>query len=117
MGCSITQDSAFIVVTPTYDKCLKDDSSGNFIRFNSQTGDYLLTVCGTPGSSFSGTGTVRLSGSLLMLTDIQADRRVTISYLTNQLTGNATINIAVAPGVFNTIRIIQTRTVAFCACT
>jgi hypothetical protein len=115
-GCSVTQDSAFIVVTPTYDKCLKDDSSGNFIRFNSQTGDYLLTVCGAGGFSFSGTGTVRLSGSVLTITDTQVDRRVTISYLTNQLTGNATINIAVAPGVFNTIRIVQRNINATCAC-
>ena len=116
MGCSVTQDSAFIVVIPTYDKCLKDDSSGNFIRFNSQTGDYLLTVCGAGGFSLSGTGTVRISGSVLMLTDTQTDRRVTISYLTNQLTGNATINIAVAPGVFNTIRIVQRNTNATCGC-
>jgi hypothetical protein len=116
MGCSITQDSAFIVVMPTYDKCLKDDSSGNFIRFNSQTGDYLLTVCGAYGFSFSGTGTVRLSGSVLTLTDTQTDRRVTISYLTNQFTGNATINIAVAPGVFNTIRIVQRNINATCGC-
>jgi hypothetical protein len=116
MGCSVTQDSAFIVVLPTYDKCLKDDSSGNFIRFNSQTGDYLLTVCGAGGFSFSGTGTVRISGSVLMLTDTQTDRRVTISYLTNQLTGNATINIAAAPGVFNTIRIVQRNINATCGC-
>jgi ligand-binding sensor domain-containing protein len=116
MGCSVAQDSAFLVVTPTYDKCLKDDSSGNFIRFNSRAGDYLLTVCGAGGFSFSGTGTIRVSGSVLMVTDTQVDRRVTISYLTNQLTGNATINIAVAPGVFNTLRITQRNINAACAC-
>jgi hypothetical protein len=75
-----------------------------------------LTVCGAGGFSFSGTGTVRISGSVLMLTDTQTDRRVTISYLTNQLTGNATINIAVAPGVFNTIRIVQRNINATCGC-
>jgi len=100
-----------------FDKCLKDDSSGNFIQFNSQTGDYLLTVCGANGFTFYGRGTVSLVGSVLMISDQRADRRVTISYLTNQLTGNATINIEVATGVFNTIRINQTRISVVCACT
>jgi hypothetical protein len=99
-----------------FDKCLKDDNSGNFIQFNSQTGDYLLTVCGSSGFTFSGKGTVKVSGSVVMITDSRTDRRVTISYLTNQLTGNATISIAIAPGVFKTIRISQTRTSVVCAC-
>ena len=100
-----------------FDKCLKDDSSGNFVQFNSQTGDYLLTVCGANGFTFSGKGKVSLVGSVLMISDQRADRRVTISYLTNQLTGNATISIEVATGVFNTIRVSQTRTSVVCACT
>jgi hypothetical protein len=104
-------------VLSAFDKCLKDDSSGNFVQFNSQTGDYLLTVCGANGFTFSGKGTVSLVGSVLMISDRRADRRVTISYLTNQLTGSATISIEVATGVFNTIHINQTRTSVICACT
>lgn len=43
----------------SFDICLQDDSNGNLLRFNSQTGDYQFFDC-RKGLTFTGRGTVRV---------------------------------------------------------
>src|SRR5262249_4268477 len=57
-----------------FDVCLQDDSTrGNVLLINSATGDYRF-CCG--GTTFTGKGTVKKSGSTISLTSSTADRRV-----------------------------------------
>ncbi|MGH9762963.1 MAG: hypothetical protein ACREAC_19235, partial [Blastocatellia bacterium] len=84
--------------------CLEDDSSGNLLQFDSTTGAYQFTRC-NDGFVLTGKGTVRLVNSVLALTDSKPDRRISASFLTNQLTGHATITIVLSGGTYQTISI------------
>jgi len=66
--------AAYATQEVTYDVCLQDDSNGNLLQFNSQTGAYLFTNCG--GVAMGGTGTLTRRGSLITLQHNAADRRV-----------------------------------------
>ena len=95
--------------------CLRDDSSGNYFRFNSMTGQYLLTMCST-GFTLSGTATVTNKSGILTLTDSKSDRKVSAGYNTGQKTGTATITLILGSGLSQTIRITQTNPNAVCNC-
>jgi DNA-binding beta-propeller fold protein YncE len=57
------------VLNQNFDVCLQDDHSGDLLRFNSSTGDYLFVRCGDEGFTLSGRGSVRRVGCLLILSD------------------------------------------------
>ena len=59
----------------TFDVCLQDDSNGNLLQFNSTTGDYRFTKCGS-ALVLSGTGTLTTRGSIITLQDYATNRRV-----------------------------------------
>ena len=101
----------------TFDTCLQDDHTGDILQWDSLTGDYLFTHCGAGGFTFSGKGTVRTVDSVRNLIDMKPDRKVSANFLLTQLTGNATVNILVAPGVYHTFRINQTNPHPKCSCT
>jgi len=94
--------------------CLRDNNSPLILELT-QTGDYFFKNCAT-GQTLSGTGTVRLVNSVLMLTDNRPDRRITATYYLNQLNGSALITLIPAPGVFQTTRIVDTVPGASCSC-
>jgi hypothetical protein len=98
-----------------FDTCLKDNTTGDMLQFNSKTGAYQFTNCSN-GSTISGTGTTKVVGSILYLTDNQPTQKVSASFLTNQLTGSATLTSVMAPGVSQTFRINDTNPHATCAC-
>lgn len=52
-----------------WDVCIKDDRSGDFIVFNSFTGDYSFTRCGPGGFVMEGTGRVSRDGCVTKLKD------------------------------------------------
>jgi hypothetical protein len=64
----------------------------------------------------TGKGVVRVIGGTISLTDSKPDRRVSASYLSNQLTGRATITIQISPGVFRTFSINSIVPNPPCAC-
>jgi len=64
----------------------------------------------------TGTGVVRLVNGIQTLTDFKTDRRISAGFNTGQLTGNATIYLMVAPGVWQVFGISDTRPNATCAC-
>ena len=63
----------------------------------------------------SGTGVARLVNGIQTLTDFKTDRRISAGFNTGQLTGNATIYLQAASGVWQTFRIVQTNPAAICA--
>ena len=106
---------ATVPVGPSFDVCLKDNTSGNLLQWNRTTGQYQFTRC-SDGFTLTGTGTVALANGIRTLTDFKSDRRISAGFNTGQLTGNATIYLMVTQGVWQTFRVIDTNPSAVCKC-
>lgn len=78
------------VMGPSFDACLKDDSTGNLLQWNSTTGQYKFTRC-SDGFMLSGTGAVRIQGSTITLVDFRLDRRVLATVDNTQKKGKAAV--------------------------
>src|SRR5262249_34907793 len=92
---------------PSFDTCLTANSTANLLQWSSATGAYKFTRC-SDGFMLAGTGTVGLVNGIKTLTDFKSDRRISAGFNTGQLTGNATIYLQVAPGVWQSFRIVAT---------
>jgi len=102
-------------LAPSFDTCLKDNSTGNLLQWNSTTGAYKFTRC-SDGFMLTGTGKVGLVNGIRTLTDSKSDRRVSAGFNTGQLTGSVTIYFNVATGVWQVFRIVDTNPFATCSC-
>jgi hypothetical protein len=101
---------------PTFNVCLKDDNTGNFIQWNSTTGAYLFTHCSPNGFTLSGTGVVGKVNGIETLTDKKPDRNITAGFNTGQLTGTAVVTIIAGPGLNTVYHINDTVPHAVCSC-
>ncbi|HKS42527.1 MAG TPA: beta-propeller fold lactonase family protein [Blastocatellia bacterium] len=77
--------------------CLRDDSNGNLLRFNSVTGEYQFTDCGK-GVTLGGKGVVTTNGCKISLTDSginpkRPDRNVQVTANTCTNAGSASVRI------------------------
>ena len=106
---------AFEVQPPPFDTCLKDNTNGNLLQWNSTTGVYTFTDCAT-GFTLSGTGTAALVNNMRMLTDSRSNRKISAAWNIGQRTGTATIDIMIAQGVWQLFRINDTNPSAVCSC-
>jgi hypothetical protein len=95
--------------------CLKDNTTGNLLQWNSVTGQYKFTRC-ADGFMITGTGVVKLVNGIQTLTDFKSSIRLSAGFNTGQLTGNATIYLMVAQGVWQSFQIVDTNPHAVCAC-
>jgi len=100
---------------PLFNACLKDNTSGNLLQWNTTTGQYKFTRC-SDNFTLTGTGRVALVNGIRMLTDSSTGRRINAGFNTGQLTGDATIYLKVGPGVWQVFRIHDTNPSAVCAC-
>jgi len=98
-----------------FDTCLRDNTTGNLLQWNSTTGQYQFTRC-SDGFMIIGTGVAKLVNGIRTLTDFKTDRRISAGFNTGQLTGNATIYLKVAQGVWQSFQIVDTNPHAVCAC-
>ena len=98
-----------------FDTCLRDNSTGILLQWNSTTGAYTFTRC-SDGFAVSGTGKASLVNGIKTLTDFKSDRRISAGFNTGQLTGNATVYLQVAAGVWQSFQIVDTNPHAVCAC-
>ncbi|HEY6332562.1 MAG TPA: choice-of-anchor Q domain-containing protein [Blastocatellia bacterium] len=96
--------------------CLKDNTTGNLLQWDTTTGSYIFTRC-SDGFTVSGTGTVGLVNGIHTLTASTSTARVSAGLNSGQQTGGATIYLMVAQGVWETFRINDTNPAAVCACT
>jgi predicted outer membrane repeat protein len=100
---------------PSFDTCLKDNKTGNLFQFDSTTGQYQFAKC-SDGFTLSGTGRVALVNGIRKLTDKKPDRKISAAFNTGQLTGNATIYLKLASGVWQHFRVHDTNPSAVCKC-
>src|SRR5262249_50640093 len=77
--------------------CLQDDSSGAFLMFDSTTGTYTFNSC--TGVTLSGTGMIRMKGSVVTLQDFKPDRKLVATDDLALKRGNAGIQILNPPPV------------------
>lgn len=77
----------------TFNICLQDDANGNWLKLNSNTGEYLFTNCST-GLTVGGKGTIRVLGCKISLDGVARDQ--SISALINVCThvGGASLKVA-----------------------
>ncbi|HKV40248.1 MAG TPA: VCBS repeat-containing protein, partial [Blastocatellia bacterium] len=96
--------------------CLQDNVTGDFIHWNSATGDYVFTHCGPNGFTLTGTGMVAMVSSMQTLKDVKPDRNITAAFNTGSLTGSATVTVISGPGLRTTYHIRDTNPHATCTC-
>ena len=99
----------------TFDTCLVDNRSGNLLQWNSTSGQYKFTRC-SDGFMITGTGVAKLVNGIRTLTDFKSNIRLSAGFNTGQRTGNATIYLKVAQGVWQSFQIVDTNPNAVCAC-
>jgi hypothetical protein len=110
-----TATSAAALLT-VYDTCLRDDTTGDFIKWNSVTGTYVFEVCSGSSITLTGKGTVSLVDNNRILTGSTSGCKISADFNAAQLTGTATVTVISATGVSETYRINQTNPHAVCVC-
>jgi hypothetical protein len=98
-----------------FDTCITDGTTHDNLQFSSVTGAYMFTRC-NDSFTLSGTGTVRKSGSVIVLSDKKSDRLIRANFLSNQKTGKGIIVRIVSPGDAQTISINQINPATVCGC-
>jgi hypothetical protein len=76
---------------PDFDFCIKDESNGNRLEFNSITGDYHFSNCST--LSLTGTASIIRKGEIYTLQHSTSDRRLLASIDSSVRKGTATLRL------------------------
>jgi uncharacterized repeat protein (TIGR01451 family) len=84
--------TAVVSLSDPFNLCLQDETSGNFFKFNSTTGQYQFKACAS-GVTLSGTGTVIIRGNIITLQHVTQDRRVQVQVDTGTKRASATIQV------------------------
>jgi hypothetical protein len=74
-----------------FDFCLQDDRSGDILQFNSCTGDYQYTRCGSGGFTLIGRGRISRLDNLLNLSDSKVTATVQSRPFVSRHSGSAEI--------------------------
>jgi uncharacterized repeat protein (TIGR01451 family) len=82
--------TAVVSLNNPFDICLQDESNGNFLKFNSATGQYEFKACAS-GVTLAGTGTLTIRGNTITLQQVTQDRRIQVQVDTGTKKANATI--------------------------
>jgi hypothetical protein len=100
VGTAACPDQAFRLLgsAVTFDVCLQDDSSRDFMLINSSTGDYIYQKCGAGGFTVTGKGIVRIRGGIVTLEHYGPDRKI-VARIDNSVK-KGTAGVVVASGPF-----------------
>jgi hypothetical protein len=79
-----------VIVCGSFDSCVQDDATKDFLGFNSQTGEYTFTHC-AGGPTISGVGKVTKSGCIIALQDSPPTYRLVARVDTCQKKGSASL--------------------------
>lgn len=81
-----------LVCGQPFNFCVQDDSTGDYIQFNTVTGVYITKQCST-GFTAQGVGTVTTNGNTITLTQKGPNNFVSVTVDTAAHTGNAGIRV------------------------
>jgi len=98
-----------------YDTCIQDNTSKNTLQLNTTTGEYRFVRC-SDGFTITGKGKLSSQSGVLELTDRQSGWIISAGFNPGQRTGTAMIQIIMAPGVSQTVKINDTIPANTCAC-
>ncbi|MGH9825236.1 MAG: hypothetical protein ACREDR_18555, partial [Blastocatellia bacterium] len=105
----------FNVVVSNFDVCIKNTAGGTLLQFNSTTGAFSFTKCGS--APITGTGTATKNTGIMTLSARLPNITIqNCGYNPGSQTGHATVVLTVAPGVYQTIVVNQTAPGATCSC-
>lgn len=87
---------------PPFDICVQNDSTGDVLEVNSETGDYRFSSCGSQRVTLTGKAKVKVkkAGCLLKLSASLSDHALTASINICKKTGSASIEITATGRVF-----------------
>jgi hypothetical protein len=96
--------SSDCTVGPTFNLCLQDESSGNILRVNSDTGEYSFTDCRT-GFTLNGKASMKVNACMIHLQDKKsgqgkADRKINVIVHTCSNKANGVIHSFTANRTF-----------------
>ncbi len=83
-----------------FDFCLQDDRSGDTLQFNSCTGDYQFTRCGTGGFTLIGRGDVSRVRNFLTLRDARVLAVLDVRPIGSRHAGSAVIKVNLFGPIF-----------------
>ena len=89
-----TAPTNFVTKLAPFDICLQDDGTSNSLQFDSTTGNYQFSNCGS--ILLSGTGTITRKGCLITLQVNGPDRRLLARVDTCLKSGSASIQLFAA---------------------
>ena len=112
-GCATATSSAATLTF--FDTCIQDNTSKNTLQLNTATGEYRFVRC-SDGLTITGKGKLSNQGGILMVTDRQTGWVVSGGFNPGQHTGSALLQIIVAPGVLETVRITDANPANTCGC-
>jgi hypothetical protein len=98
-----------VVCGQPFNFCLQSDNGTNILQFNSITGAYTFTQCGT-GFTRSGVGTVVSSGGTVTLSDTAFDHFVNATVNTSTHAGSASLKYVIPPKSVQAFNIIDSDT-------
>ena len=79
----------------SFDVCLQDDTSHDYLRLNTVTGQYTIKRCiaGPKAVDITGTGTVSINGNTISFQHFTTDRFITATINTSTHTGSASVKL------------------------
>jgi hypothetical protein len=99
-GAQVGRHAFERALRPAFDTCLRDDRSGDILRFDSASGDYQFLRCGTDGFTLIGRGDVRQVGCVLSLSDAGVKAEVIHCPIAPLNRGHATVRATPLSRVF-----------------
>lgn len=78
---------------PAFDACIQDDDTGDSLAFNTCTGDYQFTRCGSNGFTLIGRGDITRAGIILTLRDSKVTATFDSSPVSRRNSGTAVIRL------------------------
>jgi hypothetical protein len=114
-GSGTLSSSSNAAVSPSFDRCMRDDITGNLFELDSKTGRYIFVRC-LDGFNLAGEGSVKASGGLLSVTDSSSIRKLSAEFNLGQQTGSMTASVEATAGVWQVFHINSNNPNPVCQC-
>jgi hypothetical protein len=114
-GSGTGSSSSGQVGSPNFDRCIRDDTTGNLFELDSKTGQYMFVRC-LDGFNVTGQAAVNGASGVLSVTDSSATRKLSAEFNLGQQTGSMTATVKATAGVWQVFRVNSTKPKPICGC-